>query len=123
MFKNRIRASVGVLQSLLAPARSGAPVIAAKPAAPAKKPARKVARFSAAIAGRLPKGGTPKLKRPRTPADFDAILRAQEKRERKAAKLERDTFLQRCTYYVTRDAAVAEEGRRVHDLFAAERAA
>ncbi|MBU9468329.1 hypothetical protein LGM75_23940 [Burkholderia multivorans] len=67
-------------------------------------------------------GSTPRLKKPRTPGDFAAIERAQQKRERRAAKLERDSFIQRCTYYVTRDAAVAEEARRVHDLIG-ERAA
>lgn len=64
----------------------------------------------------------PRLKKPRTSGDFEAITRAQLKRDRRAAKLERDTFIQRCTYYVTRDAAVAEEVRRVHDLLG-ERAA
>ncbi|MCW3657571.1 hypothetical protein K6L27_05235 [Burkholderia cenocepacia] len=116
MFKNRIGVGIGALLSSIATVHRGAPVIAAAPTASAKKPTRTVSRFSASVAGRQPKGGTPKLKRPRTPADFDAILRAQQKRERKAAKLERDTFVQRCTYYVTRDAAVAEEARRVHDL-------
>lgn len=66
---------------------------------------------------------TPKLKRPRTPADFDAIMRAGQKRQRKAAKLERDSFVHRCTYYVTRDAAVAEEAHRVYEALSQERAA
>ncbi|CAB5083287.1 hypothetical protein IST4116A_01230 [Burkholderia cenocepacia] len=115
MFKNRIGGAAALLSQLL-PLQRGTPITMTGAAASTKKPARKVSRVTASIAGRQPKGGTPKLKRPRTPADFDAILRAQAKRERKAAKLERDNFVQRCTYYVTRDAAVAEEARRVHDL-------
>ncbi|KVX62445.1 hypothetical protein [Burkholderia stagnalis] len=66
---------------------------------------------------------TPRLKKPRTRADFEAIARAQAKRERKALKLRWDNSVHRGTYYFTRDAAVAEEARRVHDLFTAERAA
>ncbi|KUZ35251.1 hypothetical protein WS52_04625 [Burkholderia territorii] len=81
-----------------------------------------VRRVAPSIAGRIPKGAAPRLKKPRTVGDFEAITRAQLKRDRRAAKLERDTFLQRCTYYMTRDAAVAEEARRVHDLLS-ERAA
>lgn len=60
--------------------------------------------------------GAPRLKKPRTKGDFEAITRAELKRERRATKLERNNFIQRCTYYVTRDAAVAEEASRVHDL-------
>lgn len=116
MFKNRIGVGAAALLSQLLPLQRGIPIAVHDAAAHAKKPARKVSRFSPSVAGRAPKGSTPKLKRPRTPADFDAVLRAQQKRERKAAKLERDNFVQRCTYYVTRDAAVAEEARRVHDL-------
>jgi len=69
------------------------------------------------------RSGAPRLKKPHTQADFDAIFLAQVKRDRKAAKLERENFIQRCMYYVTRDVAVAEEARRVHDLFGAERVA
>lgn len=78
--------------------------------------------FKSAITAIRRAASAPRLKKPHTSGDFEAITRAQLKRERRAAKLERDTFIQRCTYYVTRDAAVAEEARRVHDLLG-ERAA
>ncbi|WP_155633058.1 hypothetical protein [Burkholderia stagnalis] len=54
---------------------------------------------------------------PRAQGNAHAILRAQAKRERKARKLRWDNSVHRGTYYFTRDAAVAEEARRVHDLF------
>lgn len=72
---------------------------------------------------RIGAASAPRLKKPRTSGDREAIKRAQDKRERKARKLRWDNAVHRGTYYVTRDAAVAEEARRVHDLFAAERAA
>lgn len=80
-------------------------------------------RATRTVAGRPPKSGAPRLKRPRTPADVDAVIRAEQKRQRKAAKLERDLFVHRCTYYVTRDAAVAEEAHRVYEALSQERAA
>lgn len=74
---------------------------------------------------RLPKfrarrhDAAPKLKRPRTPADFAAVARAQARRERKAVKLTRGTARQAFTYYATRDAAIAAEAIAVHDQLVA----
>ncbi|RQY67248.1 hypothetical protein DF109_07825 [Burkholderia stagnalis] len=79
--------------------------------------------FKNRVVGARRAASAPRLKKPRTSADFEAIARAQAKRERKARKLRWDHAVDRASYYVTRDAAIAEEARRVYDLFTAERAA
>jgi len=56
----------------------------------------------------------PRLKKPRTSGDFEAITRAQLKRDRRAAKLAYDWCTYRYTYYFTRDAAVAAEALAVY---------
>lgn len=119
MFKNRTAMTAGsVAAALLAhlfPASRSKIVSVPPRTRGVRQTASTIATLASAMA-------TPRLKKPRTSGDFEAITRAQLKRDRRAAKLERDTFIQRCTYYMTRDAAVAEEARRVHDLLG-ERAA
>ncbi|HDR8950780.1 TPA: hypothetical protein QDA82_001056 [Burkholderia vietnamiensis] len=121
MFKNRIAIAAGsaaaALLSQILPARGIHVDVLPRRSATGNQ------RHARAVAGRPGKSSAPRLKRPRTPADFDAVVRAEQKRKRKAAKLERNAFVHRCTYYVTRDAAVAEEAHRVYEALSQERAA
>lgn len=52
---------------------------------------------------------TPRLKKPRTSGDFEAITRAQLKRGRKARKLRWDNAIHLATYYFTREAVIVAE--------------
>jgi len=112
MFKNRIAiaagSSVAALLAQILPSR-GMPVDL--PGAPR--------RSTRSVAGRLTNSRAPKLKRPRTPADFDAIMRAEQKRQRKAAQLTRDSARQAFSYCRTRDGAIAAEAIAVHDQLVA----
>ncbi|RQZ17259.1 hypothetical protein DIE15_12360 [Burkholderia sp. Bp9031] len=108
MFKNRIAIAAGsVAAALLAqilPSR-GIPV----DVLPASGK-----RATRIVAGRPPKSNAPRLKRPRTPADFDAVMRAEQKRQRKARKLRWDNAVHLATYYFTRDAVIAAEALDVY---------
>jgi hypothetical protein len=121
MFKNRIAIAAGSAAAALL-----AQILPSRGDRVDLLPARRTTlqqRATRIVAGRPPKSVAPRLKRPRTPADFEAIVRAEQKRQRKAAKIERNAFVHRCTYYVTRDAAVAEEAHRVYEALSQERAA
>lgn len=54
---------------------------------------RKAAQGISLPALRVRRSSAPRLKKPKTPHDFAVIAKAQAKRERKAAKRQRDAFL------------------------------
>ena len=56
---------------------------------------------------------TPRLKKPRTSGDFEAITRAQLKRGRKARKLRWDNAIHLATYYFTREGDRGRGARRL----------
>lgn len=112
MFKNRIAIAAGsaaaALLAQILPSR-GISVDAVTPRSQARKH-----RTPRVVAGRPAKSTVPRLKRPRTPADFEAIARAQQKRERKARKLRWDNAVHLASYYFTRDAVIAAEALDVY---------
>ncbi|RQS88046.1 hypothetical protein [Burkholderia seminalis] len=111
MFKNRIAVAAGsVAAAMLAQILSskGIPVVSMPACGLSGR------RIAPSFAGRIPKSAAPRLKKPRTSGDFEAITRAQLKRERRAAKLAYDWCTFRYTYYFTRDAAVAAEALAVY---------
>ncbi|VWB69985.1 hypothetical protein [Burkholderia lata] len=68
----------------------------------------------------------PRLKKPRTSGDFEAITCAQLKRERKARKLRWAHSIHLATYYFTHDAVITAEALDVYrelDANTIERAA
>ncbi|HDR9052648.1 TPA: hypothetical protein QDB02_000330 [Burkholderia vietnamiensis] len=112
MFKNRIAIAAGsaaaALLAQILPSRGDRVDLL-----PARRTTLKQ-RATRIVAGRPPKSAAPRLKRPRTAADFEAIARAQQKRERKARKLRWDNAVHLATYYFTRDAVIAAEALDVY---------
>ncbi|MBR8084604.1 hypothetical protein C6V04_04890 [Burkholderia multivorans] len=70
--------------------------------------------FKKALSAVRRTAGTPRLKTPRTQFDFDAIARAQAKRDRKARKLARDFSAYANAYYATRNETAAAAERETY---------
>ncbi|MBR7901760.1 hypothetical protein [Burkholderia multivorans] len=84
MFKNRIAVAAGSVAAAMLAQILPSQGISAVSMPPRISGGRRVAP---SVAGRAPATRTPRLKKPRTQGDVGAILRAQSKRDRKAAKL------------------------------------
>lgn len=70
--------------------------------------------FKKAVSAIRRAASAPRLKKPRAASDFEAIDRAQKKRERKARKLRWDNAVHLATYYFTRDAVIVAEALDVY---------